>query len=104
MTPTQPAETRESAVGAQPRRIVLNRIRGQIGVWNVVAARIDVSRELPEQYPVTLACPKPDGRGSGKQRIDRLPRLIRARRIAEDPAIGHHAHETTEHEIGQTER
>ena len=103
MCPAQSVETREATVGAEPRGVIFKRVCRQVGVRDVVAARIDVGCELTKQHPMPLAGAKLHRCGSREQSIDRLPRLIRCGRLSEDPAIRHDAHETTEHDIRQTE-
>ncbi len=53
MAPSQPAEPGEAAISAQERRVVVDRVRAQIGVGHVVSAGIDLGCKLPEQFPMS---------------------------------------------------
>src|SRR5882757_5930636 len=56
--PAQLLEAREATVGAEPGRVVVQRIRREVCVRDIVAARADVVCQLPEQLPLAAAWPQ----------------------------------------------
>src|SRR5574337_1387622 len=104
MAPAQRTEAGESPVGAEPSRVVLNRISGQVCVCDIVSPGIDFGSELSKRRPVAFSGADHHGTRRSEQRIDGRTRVIQTHRLSEDSAVSHYPQETTKRQVRQTER